>query len=130
MEWLNENKILAGAATAVGALVVLWKIGFLKWFLSVPVTLYRVWYENALRIALRDCEAHKQARAELRDDLRQSERKLLAYGDINIQDRATIRTLVAKIDDHNKAHLVLHDERLCLIDYSDLHEEIERSLLS
>ena len=128
MQWLREH-ILAAIASAAGALFVLWKSGLVQWLFKGIGAVIRTFRESALSTAKADCARLLAENVHLKDDLLRSERTNLAFGDINTQDRATIRTLVTKIDAHNAAHLELSDKRQCLIDYSDLYDEIRRALL-
>jgi hypothetical protein len=128
MQWVREN-LFAAIASLAGALFVLWKSGILQWALRTARTLITAFRETTLKNSQRECEALKVEKKELEAVLEHEVRKNLAFGDINKQDRATIRTLVSKIDAHNAAHFNLADDRLCLIDYSDLYEEIKRALM-
>jgi hypothetical protein len=126
MQWLKEHFLTAslGVLGVLGLLLALFRAGLAQ-SLARAIRALR---ETELKNALRDYDELKQTNAQLEHDLQQELRTNLAYRDINTQDRATIRTLVAKIDQHNAAHLSLKDDRLCLIDYSDVHEEVKNSL--
>jgi hypothetical protein len=127
MQWLRDN--LIASIVGLGVLLVLvWRSGFVPGLAKSLVSIVRAVRESQLRQALRKCAELETANAELTEALTVEVRNNGIREDINKQDRATIRALVAKVDEHNRAHLTLADERLCLIDYSDLHEEVQRAL--
>jgi|GEM_PF-3886928 len=127
-QWLTEH-IPAVATFGGGAiLVLLWRAGVISGLWRGVQTIIRIYRESALRTALQEKTSLQVANAQLKVDLEQELRTNLARGDINSQDRATIRALVAKIDAHNAAHHSLIDDRLCLIDYSELYTEIKKAL--
>jgi hypothetical protein len=111
-----------------GIALLLWRAGAVGALWRHGKTIVRIFRESELHNALQECEQLKAANAQLEADLRQELRTNLSRADINSQDRATIRALVSRIDAHNAAHFNLTDDRLCLIDYSELYDEIKRAL--
>jgi hypothetical protein len=126
---LITEHIRTSAAVGIGGLLLLlWRSGVIGSLWRSVAAIIKTVRDTELRGARRECEQLKKETIQLKADLLQEVRTNLAYTDINAQDTATIRALVRKIDEHNAAHRTLADERLCLIDYSGLFDEIKRAL--